>query len=78
MKVFSYYLRYIGSIATVLAFFGQGNGPISRAYVRCAGTEARLVNCSSSSSVRYCSHYEDAGVRCHIQTGILATNLLEL
>jgi len=32
------------------------------AYVGCNGEESHLANCSYSTP--YCSHYEDAGVRC--------------
>ena len=35
--------------------------------VNCIGSESHLVNCShtsSSSSLRYCSHYRDVGVEC--------------
>ena len=35
------------------------------AYVSCSGRESHLANCSQSISyTRYCSHREDAGVRC--------------
>ena len=37
--------------------------------MQCVGTESRLVDCSSGTVVS-CSHFEDAGVRCHVQTGI--------
>lgn len=57
-----------GAIALPLAAFGQGSGPILLNYVQCVGTEERLINCSSRPVSR-CSHYEDAGVRCSIQTG---------
>ena len=45
------------------AYFGQGTGSILRQYLGCRGSESRLVDCSSSSSVS-CSHSEDAGVTC--------------
>ena len=57
----------IGTIATTNAFFGQGTGPIALVNVLCAGTEARLADCSTGSTT-FCSHSEDAGVRCHVQT----------
>lgn len=60
----------IGSVATILASFGQGSVPIALSNVGCSGGELRLLDCSAtyltSSS---CHHGEDAGVRCHIQTG---------
>ena len=57
----------VGAIATLNALFGQGTGTIALNNVQCAGTEARLVDCSSGI-VSSCSHSEDAGVRCHVQT----------
>ena len=53
-------------------FFGEGTGTIALNFVSCLGTEARLVDCSSGT-VTSCSHSEDAGVTCHVQTG---TNFL--
>ncbi len=35
---------------------------ILRQYLRCSGSENRLVDCPQSSST--CSHFEDAGVTC--------------
>ena len=54
-----------GARAYLSAYFGQGVGDIHMTYVRCTGTESRLLSCSYSTPSRYsCSHYEDAGVRC--------------
>ena len=53
--------------ATALSFatFGQGTGPILLDDLGCAGTEARLVDCSHSGlSIHNCAHSEDAGARC--------------
>ena len=44
------------------AYFGSGSGSILRQYLRCTGSESRLVDCPTSSSS--CSHSEDAGVTC--------------
>lgn len=55
-------------MATVGANFGQGTGSIALSDVRCSGTEARLKDCPSGIATS-CSHTEDAGVRCHAQTG---------
>ena len=45
------------------AYFGRGSGPIVMSYVGCNGLESHLVNCTHSQT-SYCSHSEDAGVRC--------------
>ena len=58
----SYFFYYIGAQAFHFAEFGQGTGRSVLSYVYCRGTEATLVSCSFSTS--YCSHTEDAGVRC--------------
>ena len=52
----------IGAQAYSYAYFGRGTGPILISYLRCTGLETHLVNCSHSTP--YCSHSEDAGVRC--------------
>ena len=62
-----YYSTYLitvslGARALSYAYFGRGTGPILMAYVGCRGEETHLANCSRSTP--YCSHSEDAGVRC--------------
>lgn len=59
-----------GAVATVLAFFGAGTGPIFLDDVGCDGSELRLANCRASPVGEHnCLHREDAGVRCQqIQT----------
>ena len=52
----------LGARAYSYAQFGRGTGPILMAYLRCTGLETHLANCSYSTP--YCSHSEDAGVRC--------------
>ncbi len=52
----------------VSSVFGIGTGPIAFNYIRCAGTEARLMDCPTISS-RSCNHNEDVGVRCLRRTG---------
>ena len=60
-----YFFPEKGARAYSSAYFGQGVGDIHMTYVRCIGTESRLLSCSYSTTSRYsCSHYEDAGVRC--------------
>jgi deleted-in-malignant-brain-tumors protein 1 len=46
------------------AFFGRGTGPIYLDNVRCEGTEANLFQCDSIGVGSFCSHFEDAGVKC--------------
>ena len=52
----------LGAQAYSYAYFGRGTGPILMAYVGCTGLETHLANCTRSTP--YCSHSEDAGVRC--------------
>jgi len=52
-----------GAQAFSSAFFGHGSGPILMANVGCSGLETHLANCTHSAP-NWCSHYEDAGVRC--------------
>lgn len=56
----------VGSIAII---FGSGFGTIGLNYVRCNGNEERLIDCQHQTSSRYCSHADDAGVRCQQRTG---------
>ena len=53
-----------GAVATSLASFGQGVGPIQLDNVDCDGSEETLWNCSSIVSNHNCAHFEDAGVIC--------------
>ena len=64
----------LGAQAYSYAYFGRGTGPILMAYVGCTGLETHLANCSRSTP--YCSHYEDAGVRCLGTTIITFTDQL--
>ena len=57
------------------AHFGRGTGAILRQYLRCAGTESRLVDCPTSSST--CTHAEDAGVTC-LPTGNYLIKLMSI
>ena len=66
-----------GTIATISAIFGQGTGPILMNNVGCRGSEARLIDCSSQTgTITGCSHFEDAGVRCRVQTSMLQYEFL--
>lgn len=49
--------------AALTTGFADGAGQIWLNYVRCLGTEIRLIDCYSEL-VMQCSHSEDAGVRC--------------
>ena len=53
----------LGAQAYSYAYFGRGTGPILMAYVGCRGEETHLANCTRATQA-YCSHSEDAGVRC--------------
>ena len=74
----SNYVSYVvGSIATHLASFGEGTVPIVLSYIRCQGSETRLLDCPANYLLySSCSHREDAGVRCHQQTGNLYVLLI--
>ena len=48
--------------------YGLGSGLIAFNFIRCAGTETRLVDCPTVRS-RACAHNEDIGVRCRLRTG---------
>lgn len=45
--------------------FGEGSGLIYLDEVRCAGTEASILDCAHAEWGRHdCSHSEDVAVRC--------------
>ena len=46
------------------AFFGQGSGPVYLDNVKCLGTERHLLECDSIGVGAFCSHSEDASVKC--------------
>ena len=63
-------LYIIGAKARYGAFFGKGSGAIFLSNLRCFGSEQRLLECNRNTySVRWCRHYEDAGVECEGITG---------
>ena len=64
------------SVPTVGASFGPGYGLINLDGVQCVGTESRLVDCVTSTSSAVCSHNEDAGVKCYLQTGMEVVNYM--
>ena len=53
------------------AYFGQGSGLIWLDSVTCTGNESTLASCGhfGVNITRFCSHSEDAGVRCSKETG---------
>ena len=56
------------------AFIEIGSGPIHMSFVRCSGTESKLLNCPYSDNYFdlyiFCNHYYDAAVRCQRGTEI--------
>ena len=51
--------------ATRRAFYGRGIGSVLLSNLQCVGTEWTIGNCSHSRQGEfYCSHYNNAGVRC--------------
>ena len=59
------------------ATFGQGGGPIVLSNIQCVGTEERLISCTAAGTLAsYCTHARDAGVRCHVQTGMNTCRLI--
>ena len=55
----------IGAAAFSGSHFGEGTGRIWLDRVHCTGAEKELTNCASSSSGNnFCTHSQDAGVRC--------------
>ena len=67
-----YYFILGATYITNVQTFGQGTGPILFNYIRCIGTESRLIDCPSRSS-RSCAHSQDVGVRCLMREGNLIT-----
>ena len=66
-----------GSSGTAIgsAGFGQGSGSIWLDSVTCTGNESALASCGhlGFNITRFCSHHEDAGVRCKSRQGLWAT-----
>lgn len=67
-----YFKLYTGALVRYNAFFGQGTGRILLDYIRCRGTESRLINCRNRGIgvSRYCYHSDDAGVICQFGSTI--------
>uniref|UniRef100_A0A8C6TYL7 Neurotrypsin n=1 Tax=Neogobius melanostomus TaxID=47308 RepID=A0A8C6TYL7_9GOBI len=52
--------------ARVMAYFGEGSGPIHMDNVKCSGEERSLVDCiKQTPGTHNCRHSEDAGVICN-------------
>ncbi|XP_019856574.1 PREDICTED: deleted in malignant brain tumors 1 protein-like isoform X12 [Amphimedon queenslandica] len=62
-----------GAIAYSSAKFGSGTGPILYRNVACTGNELALSNCSKTSAGGYCSHSQDAGIRCLVNSTVNCT-----
>ena len=67
----------IDAVGFTLAHFGPGIGRIFVDDVFCSGSEEKLIDCYTSSSVS-CSrgHSEDAGVRCQVEGLLIFLYLL--
>ena len=62
----------IGVIPLTLENVVDGMGQIVLDELQCTGSESRLVDCPHRGlSSHNCLHFEDAGVRCLSNTGIL-------
>lgn len=61
---------HLGTYPAYSASYGEGRGAIILGDLQCRGNESRLVDCPSGDVSR-CTHSEDAGVRCLLQTGIV-------
>ncbi|XP_060073519.1 deleted in malignant brain tumors 1 protein-like [Ylistrum balloti] len=58
-----------GAIAKGSAYFGSGSGPILLDDVHCVGGEANILQCASKSfGINDCSHGEDVGVICRVES----------
>lgn len=55
--------------SSAISSYGLASGMIAFHFIRCAGTESRLVDCPVVRS-RPCSHNEDIGVKCRLKTGV--------
>ena len=58
------FLCIAGVVAIKGAYYGEGSGSIYFTKLECDGTEEKLVDCTSSSDTRKCSHGNDSGVIC--------------
>lgn len=55
----------ISDAIAIFSGYEVGTGQIWLDNVRCRGTEARLISCSSNTlGIHNCEHSDDAGVRC--------------
>ena len=64
-----YCTSHAGAMSFPFAVFGPGTGLIVLDDVTCAGDESRLIDCGHDGfGVHSCSHMEDVGVRCLIQS----------
>ena len=55
-------------LSGIVAYFGKGSGSVLIGNVACNGRESTLASCSHLSTIRNCTHSEDAGVQCYSQS----------
>ena len=56
--------QHAGALALSNAFYGPGTGDIYLSNLVCRGNESNLIECLGLGPGSFCSHREDAGVRC--------------
>jgi hypothetical protein len=61
------FISSIDTTAHTRAAFGAGSGRILLKNVACTGNEANITSCTARTDTSYCTHNDDAGVRCNAE-----------